>query len=176
VQPYDNSSEAASAAVPMLAGGAALLGLGIPLWAVGGTEWRAPGLRDPDEPPRPGEETLPVGQKVERSPGMKVTGIVLTSLAGVGVVAGVGSLIAAGDAQSSCRECDFAGMGETIAAAFCFGGSGLLAIVGIPLWAVGASETLVAEGQAARAAATERAELVPQVRVGPGSIQIEGRF
>lgn len=177
VQPHQNDSEVGTVAVPMLIGSAVLLGVGIPLWAVGGKDWAPPELRDPDEPLRAGEERLPEGVWVERSAAMKIIGIVLSALAGASTIGGIAALVAAEDARDSCDDCGFAGMTERIGGLSLFGMASLLALTGIPLYAVGASETLVAPDNPRAAEALDRAEPpVPTVTLGLGSIRLEGRF
>jgi hypothetical protein len=182
-QPFDNHSEVATAAVPLMLLGGGAIAVGLPLWISGGADWEPPTLRRPvrapDEPIEPGEEGLPEGVYVERSAGMKVAGIVVTVLGSLTAVASVATFAAGQEAQDSCEgECDFVGLGETVL-------SGIFAVtaaaqlgVGIPLWAVGASDELVSpdDPRAMGKRQGGNSARPPEIKIGPSSVQLDWRF
>jgi hypothetical protein len=90
--------------------------------------------------------------------------------------------VAAGDSsRSACRrggyECDFVGAGETGAGWTLVGLGALHAIVGIPLWAVGASFVPTADKASPSAGPRGEAALeMPGVRLGLGSVTLDWRF
>ncbi len=179
IQPWDNNSEGGMVAVPMLLLGGGAIAVGLPLWVSGGADYEPPTLRPPDEPVEPGEADLLEGVYVERSAGMRVAGIVLTVMGSLAGVASVVSFAAGQEAQSSCQgECDFVGVGESILSGLFATTAAVHLGVGIPLWAVGASDELVSPDDPRTVARRQGGSpiLAPKLEIGPGSVQLDWRF
>ncbi|RLB61286.1 MAG: hypothetical protein DRI90_11730 [Deltaproteobacteria bacterium] len=179
VQAHDNDTEVATVAVPMLLAGGGALAVGLPLWIAGGEDWAPPTVRAPDAPVAPGEAMVPEGVYVQRSTAMKTTGIVVTIMGGVMGIASAAFIASANQATADCEgECDFVGIGDQILGWSLLVTSGLHLAVGIPLWAVGASDDLVRpdDPRAVKPRDEAGTTRAPTITVGLGSVELDWRF
>jgi hypothetical protein len=163
-------------AVPLLLAGMPLSATS-PIRPALGTGWNPSAAPAADEQTAGPGVVLSDAAQAERSTAMMHVGMMLT---GVGIASAVGGFVsvAIGESeQASCRDCADAGLEAGVAGASFFGAAGLSLLVGIPLWAIGASE---AERSADDAGNDEPsgapASPIPQVNVGLGSVQLDWRF
>jgi len=132
---------------------------GIPLLAVGATNWDDRERAEVAENERrQADPTLP---KKRRSTGMVVAGAILTGIGGLGALAGTGALIADSALGGG-------GILTTIVALPCFGASVLFSSVGIPLVVVG-NRRVVDDSRVAD-------EGLPAVHLGPSGLEASWRL
>ena len=169
VAAYDMRSEATVPAVASLIGGGALLAVGIPLWAWGGSDWEPEQETELRERPDGTVESVSM-VTIDNSPTMRNVGIGLTAgglgTAGVGVAVGL---------SMAGREGDLSGLGGAVIGGAVVGTGTLLCLIGVPLWIAGEHDIEVPDSDPrAREQLARRA--VPRVAVGPTGFDLSWRF